>query len=448
MNQHPFLWGVATSSYQIEGAAENDWTQWERQERLKVRDERCGEASGHRGRWRADFDLLPTLGANAYRLSIERSAVEPEPGFFSDDALRVERHRVDSLARLGIEPVVTLHHYTHPNWFWAQGGWESRDSVASFRRYAAVVADALGPAVRVWVTLNEPIVFLLGGYLGGLIPPGLKSFASAARALEHLLRAHVEAADVIASRSPGSRIGIAHNMLEFAPDRRGSALDRRLARHGERLYNLALLEAIATGEMEWSFPGQGRTRFRVPGLPEANHFVGVNYYSRVHIRFRGVSGAIGQFLYRDPESRGLTDMGWEIHPHGFDRVLRQAETVGLPVIVTENGIATHRRPPAARLPARARARAGAPPRGRRADRRLLLLVADRQLRVAGGDPAALRALRGRLRDLCAAPAPVRRPLRRARPAVHPGRGWRIFRRFSNVTNSLTPHSRASASVRA
>ncbi len=92
--------------------------------------------------------------------------------------------------------------------------------------------------------------------------------------------------------------------------------------------------------MDWSFPGQGRARFRVPGLPEANHFVGVNYYSRVHIRFRGATGAIGQFLYRDPESRGLTDMGWEIHPHGFDRVLRQAETVGLPVIVTENGIAT------------------------------------------------------------------------------------------------------------
>lgn len=337
---HPFLWGVATSSYQIEGAAENDWTQWERQERLKVRDERCGEASGHRGRWRSDFDLLPTLGANAYRLSIERSAVEPEPGFFSDEALRGERDRVDSLVRLGIEPVVTLHHYTHPNWFWAQGGWESPESVAGFRRYAAVVADALGPGVRVWVTLNEPIVFLLGGYLGGLIPPGLKSFASAARAFEHLLRAHVEAADVIGSRSPGSRIGIAHNMLEFAPDRRGSSLDRRLARHGERLYNLALLEAISTGDVDWAFPGQGRARFRVPGLPEANHFVGVNYYSRVHIRFRGVHGAIGQFLYRDPESRGLTDMGWEIHPHGFDRVLRQAESVGLPVIVTENGIAT------------------------------------------------------------------------------------------------------------
>jgi beta-glucosidase len=194
--------------------------------------------------------------------------------------------------------------------------------------------------VRVWVTLNEPIVFLLGGYLGGLIPPGLKSFASAARALEHMLRAHVEAAGILAAKSPGSRVGIAHNMLEFAPDRRGSAFDRRLASHGERLYNLALLEAIATGDMDWSFPGEGRARFRVQGLPEANHFVGVNYYSRVHIRFRGVPGAIGQFLYRDPESRGLTDMGWEIHPQGFDRILRQAERAGLPVIVTENGIAT------------------------------------------------------------------------------------------------------------
>jgi len=200
-----FLWGVATSSYQIEGAAENDWTHWEGQERLKVRGERCGQASGHRARWRADFALLPSLGANAYRFSVERSAIEPEPGFFSDEALRSERDRVDALVRLGIEPVITLHHYTHPRWFWADDGWENPQSVAAFRRYAAVVADALGGAARVWVTLNEPIVFLLGGYLGGLIPPGRRSFAAAARALEHLLAAHVEAAAVIRERIPGCR---------------------------------------------------------------------------------------------------------------------------------------------------------------------------------------------------------------------------------------------------
>jgi beta-glucosidase len=335
----PFLWGVATSSYQVEGAAENDWTEWERQGRLKV-PERCGEASGHRSRWRADLGLLPSLGANAYRFSVERSAVEPEPGFFSDDALRLERERVDALVRLGIEPVVTLHHYTHPSWFQTQGGWESPDSVASFRRYAAVVADALGARARLWVTLNEPIVFLLGGYLGGLIPPGQRSFAAAARALEHLMAAHVEAAAVVRERIPGCRIGIAHNMLDFAPDRRTSAFDKRLAHAGERLYNLALLEAMATGRMDWSFPGEGRVRIDAPGFPAANDFVGVNYYSRVHIRFRGVPGAVGEFVYRDPESRGLTDTGWEIHPEGFNRVLRQAEAASRPILVTENGIAT------------------------------------------------------------------------------------------------------------
>ena len=335
-----FLWGVATSSYQIEGAAENDWTDWERQERLKVRDERCGSASGHRERWRADLSLIPTIGANAYRFSVERSFVEPEPGFFSEDALKFERARVDALARLGIEPVVTLHHYTHPLWFWQGEGWEARDSVASFRRYAAVVAEALGPRVRYWVTLNEPVVFLLGGYLGGMIPPGRRSFRSAARAFEHLLRSHAEAAAAIRERIPGARIGIAHNMLDFAPDRRTSGLDRRLARAGERLYNQSLLEAVGSGRLDWSFPGEGRVRVAIPDLPGTNDFVGVNYYSRVHIRFRGVPGAVGVFAYRDPEARGLTDTGWEVHPEGFGRVLRQAEATGLPILVTENGIAT------------------------------------------------------------------------------------------------------------
>jgi beta-glucosidase len=335
-----FLWGVATSAYQIEGAADNDWTEWERGGRLRERDARCGQASGHRARWKSDFALLPSLGVNAYRYSIERSAVEPEPGRFSEEALALERERAAALKNLGIEPCVTLHHYTHPRWFWSPGGWENPASVAAFGRYAEAVAAALSPHVRLWVTLNEPIVFVLGGYLGGRIPPGHSSFASAARALEHLLRAHTEAAGAIAARGPAGRVGIAHNMLEFAPDRRDSALDRRLAKQAERLYNLALLETIATGRLDWSFPGQGRVRARLDGFPASNDFVGVNYYSRVHIRFRGVPGGIGEYFYRDPAARGLTDTGWEVHPEGFDAVLRQAAQTGLPIVVTENGIAT------------------------------------------------------------------------------------------------------------
>jgi beta-glucosidase len=173
-----------------------------------------------------------------------------------------------------------------------------------------------------------------------MIPPGKSSFAAAAKALEHLLRAHTEAAAALAARPGGGRAGIAHNMLAFAPDRPGSALDRRLAASGEALYNLALVEAVATGRMNWSFPGEGRTSFFLPDLPRATGYFGVNYYSRVHLRFRGALGPLGEFFYRDREGRGLTDMGWEIHPGGFDRVLRLAGAAGLPILVTENGIAT------------------------------------------------------------------------------------------------------------
>jgi beta-glucosidase len=129
-------------------------------------------------------------------------------------------------------------------------------------------------------------------------------------------------------------------MLDFAPDRPDSALDRRLAHAGEALYNSALIEAIATGRMRWSFPGEGSVEFVVPDLPRASGYLGVNYYSRVHLRFRGVPGAVGEFFYRDRGGRGLTDTGWEIHPQGFDRVLRSAARAGLPILVTENGIAT------------------------------------------------------------------------------------------------------------
>ncbi len=398
-----------------------------------MRSERCGLGSGHRQRWRPDLELLPSIGANAYRFSLERSRIEPEPGRFSEEALAFEAGRVAALSRLGVEPCVTLHHYTHPRWFWEAGGWESASSVAGFRRYAEAVAEALGPRVRWWVTLNEPIVFLLGGYLGGLIPPGRTSFAAAARALEHLLRAHVEAAAAVRGRIPGSRVGIAHNMLEFAPDRPDHALDRRLARDGERLYNTALLEAITTGDVDWTFPGQGRARFRVPELPAANDYVGVNYYSRVHIRFRGVPGAIGEFFYRDPASRGLTDTGWEVHPHGFDAVLRQAATAGKPLVVTENGIATRddrRRRDFLREHALVLAHRAI---RRDPDPGLLSLVAARQLRMAGGFPAALRALRSRLRHVCPAAEALGGRLCRAREGLLQGSGCAVGRLFANVT---------------
>ena len=165
------------------------------------------------------------------------------------------------------------------------------------------------------------------------------------------------------------------------------------------------------------FPGEGRTSFSLPDLPARPDYFGVNYYSRVHLRFRGVLGPFGEFFYRDREGRGLTDTGWEIHPRGFDRVLRLAASAGLPILVTENGIATEDdRLRRSFLHEHALIPRTISPRG--PGSRVFLLVAPRQLRVAGGIPAALRSLRGGLCDLRAPPAPVGRSLRGAGTRIH------------------------------
>jgi beta-glucosidase len=101
-----------------------------------------------------------------------------------------------------------------------------------------------------------------------------------------------------------------------------------------------LVEAIATGRMRWAFPGEGTVTFDISDFPSSAGFFGLNYYSRVHLRFRGLPGRVGEFFYRDKDGRGLTDTGWEIHPKGFHRMLELAAGAGLPILVTENGIAT------------------------------------------------------------------------------------------------------------
>ena len=109
-----FLWGVATSAYQLEGGPSSDWARWEESGRLNARHERCGHATGHERTWESDFALLPSIGANAYRLSAEWSRIEPRRGEIDGAALADLRRRLERLRALGVEPMLTLFHYTHP----------------------------------------------------------------------------------------------------------------------------------------------------------------------------------------------------------------------------------------------------------------------------------------------------------------------------------------------
>ena len=333
----PRLWGVAVSHYQVEGGDACDWTGWEAAGRTKGG--ACGRAAGSWERYEEDADLAAAAGANAFRFSVSWSRVEPSRGEYDGAALERYGRLVDRLLALSLEPIVTLHHYTHPAWFHRETPWTSPASVDSFARFARRVAGALAPRVRAWVTLNEPLVLVLGGFLDGQIPPGLSDGRAARLALGNLFAAHAAAAAAIRDAAPRAAVGIAHNMMDFAPARPGWPLDRLLARHARRVYNGAFLEAFATGRWDLFIPPFTRLSGRLGSVAGSLDFVGVNYYSRLHVSCPAGTRVLSRFSYRDPRGRGLTDNGWEVAPESFGPLLSDAAALGLPVLVTENGLA-------------------------------------------------------------------------------------------------------------
>jgi beta-glucosidase len=334
-----FTFGVATSAYQVEGNLENDWAVWERAGKLHDPNARAGRAALHWERFEEDVGLITSLGATAYRLSIEWARVEPRRGEWDEAAWQGYRTRLETLVKAGVRPVVTLLHFTHPQWFHDQTPWHEPSSLVSWARFAtrcAELLDGLGAAVT---TINEPNVFLLGGYLAAKMPPGLADGRKAFAAMANLVRAHVIAREALKARAHATpvMVGIAQNLLAFAPARRWHPLDHALTRLAETNYNHAMLEALATGQLRLNMPGLTAGRADIDGAAKSTDFTGVNYYTRAHLRFT-TSAPFVAFDFLDRHARGLTDIGWEYFPEGFGALLEQMKRYQLPVWVTENGI--------------------------------------------------------------------------------------------------------------
>jgi beta-glucosidase len=332
-----FTFGVATSAYQVEGGIENDWAEWERAGKLKEAHVRCGRAVDHWSRYAEDYALAREVGASALRVSLEWARLEPERGKWDGAAREGYRERLLRMKEAGLRPVVTLHHFTHPSWFHRETPWHRPESVEAFRAYARACAPLLRGLDALVITLNEPMVLLLGGYLQGVIPPGLIDREKTVAALENMVRAHVAAREELLRALGRVELGISQNMLDFAPDRWWHPLDRALVRLGAQAYNHAFHEALVSGRLRVNMPGVASTRVEVPGARGSCDFIGVNYYTRAHLRFVPRQPFI-DFRFRDVHGRGLTDIGWEQWPEGFGHVLRELKRYGLPVWVTENGM--------------------------------------------------------------------------------------------------------------
>lgn len=169
-----FLWGAATSAHQVEGNNKNnDWWQFEVAGKVKNK-EFSGQAADHYRRFEEDFALAKELGQNSHRLSIEWSRIEPQEGHWNLKEIEHYRAVLKAAKKNGLKTMVTLHHFTSPIWLAQRGGWEHKKTPELFARYAKTVAEALGGMVDLWVTINEPGVYITMGVMGDHWPPAKK----------------------------------------------------------------------------------------------------------------------------------------------------------------------------------------------------------------------------------------------------------------------------------
>jgi beta-glucosidase len=343
-----FVWGAATASYQIEGAAHEDGrgeSVWDRfcATPGKVRNSDTGDvACDFYHRYRDDVRLMKDLGLDAFRFSIAWPRVLPTGhGAVNDAGLDFYDRLVDELLANEIEPFATLFHWDTPQALEDAGGWPARATAEAFAEYAEVAAARLGDRVRHWITHNEPWVHAWIGHSWGMHAPGRTSEADAVAAAHHMLLSHGWAVDAIRRASPDARVGITLNLAQAYPVS-DTPEDEAAAWQVDGEGNRWFLDAIYRG----AYPADllERNELVAPVVQDGDleaisaplDFLGVNNY----FRFLVEAGADGPRMAGNPDAVH-TDMGWEVYPDGLHRLLvRVAQDYAPPAIyVTENGAA-------------------------------------------------------------------------------------------------------------
>ncbi len=346
-----FLWGSATASYQVEGAANEDGRSesiWDRFSRTpgKVFNGDTGDvACNHYHLYREDVKLMAELGLQAYRFSIAWPRVLPAgTGAVNAAGLDFYDRLVDALLEANIRPFATLYHWDLPQVLQDQGGWENPDSVQWFVDYTRVVTERLGDRVKDWMTINEPwVVAFLGNFIGHHAP-GKHDMRAALHVAHHLLIAHGQAVPVIRNNVPDAEAGIVLN-LNYIDAASSSEADQQAARRVEGLNNRWFLDPVFKGQYPADvveFLGEALSGIDLDAVSVAavpTDFLGINYYTRN--MFAHVDSQPGQFQPVRPEHDRYTVMDWEIYPEGLRNILVQVhEDYGPDVIyITENGAA-------------------------------------------------------------------------------------------------------------
>jgi beta-glucosidase len=345
-----FVWGAATASYQIEGAANEDGrgeSVWDRfcATPGKVRNGESGAiACDFYHRYRDDVALMRELGLDAFRFSIAWPRILPDGrGRVNAKGLDFYDRLVDDLLGNGIAPFVTLFHWDTPQALEDAGGWPSRDIVDAFAGYVEAVSERLGDRVGRWITHNEPWVVSWVGHGWGHHAPGRQSEADALATAHHLLLSHGRAVEILRRTSPGAQVGITLN-LDAPYAASDSPEDRAATRWVDGLHNRWFLDPIFRGEYPddmveaWSAILPEIRDGDLARIAAPIDFLGVNNYTSPLVSADS-NGGRSQIVRRNDVDR--TDMGWEVVPEGLhDLLLRlQRDYSPAALYVTENGAA-------------------------------------------------------------------------------------------------------------
>lgn len=350
-----FLFGVATASYQIEGAYQEDgrgesiWDRFSHTPGKTLGGHTGDVACDHYHRYPDDIALMKNLGIPAYRLSVAWPRIFPEKGVFNQKGVDFYRRVLDNLHEAGIDPSVTLYHWDLPQWLEDAGGWVNRDTVDYFAEYAARMYDELGDLTPRFITHNEPWCTAFLGYGMGEHAPGHKNWREAFLASHHVLLSHGLATQAYRASGQKGEVGITLNFswVDAASD---APEDLAAARRLDGFSNRWFLDPLFSGQypadmVEWVDPIIGGFDCVKPGdlqiIGAPVDFLGINFYTRSKVAAGPNDGGLN-ISYIDPPAETKTAMGWEVHANSLYRLLSWIEkdyTHGLPLYITENGAA-------------------------------------------------------------------------------------------------------------
>ena len=330
-----FLWGTATASHQVEGNnTNNQWWKWEQ----------AGHTNGTSGlacdwwggRWREDFDRAAEGGQNAHRFSVEWSRIQPTPDSWDEDALERYRAMLRGLRERGITPVVTLHHFSDPLWFYEMDGWEHDEAAVMFEKFVRKTVEALKEHCSFWCTINEPNVYALSGYVAGSFPTKRRGLKVAMQAQANMLLGHAAAYYAIHEIQSEARVGYALHFRPMVARNKWSPLDVLMRNIQYNGINMAFPSAISSGVMKSPLGN-----VHIPEAKGTQDYLGVNYYSVDTIKFdiTNPKELFGRRYYPDDSDFSATKFIANIPQGIFDSIKWAARTYpNTPLYITENGV--------------------------------------------------------------------------------------------------------------